>query len=203
MLSAPARRSLCLTGYIRLRGDVRHPWGRHASAIRPTAQVRCSWSEQVRAQSDVYGWFHRALWLRPVRTVAGDSALYSAVASIRSSLCDPVRRAASPRHVWSAIRGLLPFGAPLVASPLPRGVTHALLLSMWCAGSGLARRLLLFSFRGSLTRIVELASGFACSRTCEERCCKDRPENGAIPAVPGIALDENHLKGPGIDEAHG
>jgi hypothetical protein len=97
----------------------------------------------------------------------------------------------------------LPFGAPLVASPLPRGVTHALLLSMWCAGSGLARRLLLFSFRGSLTRIVELASGFACSRTCEEKCCKDRAENGTIPAVPGIALDENHLKVPGIDEAHG
>src|SRR6266478_3535303 len=37
---------------------------------------------------------------------------------------DPVRRAPSPRHVWHAIRGLLPLGAPLVAPPLPGAVTH-------------------------------------------------------------------------------
>src|SRR6266852_974568 len=48
----------------------------------------------------------------------------SAVAAIGSSVCHFVRRAASPRHVWHAIRGLLPLGAPLVAPPLPGAVTH-------------------------------------------------------------------------------
>jgi len=41
------------------------------------------------------------------------------------------------------------------------------------------------------------------ARMCEEKYCKDSAENGTIPAVPGIALDENHLQGSGIDEAHG
>jgi len=36
-----------------------------------------------------------------------------------------------------------------------------------------------------------------------EKYCKDRAENGTILAVPGIALDENHFKVPGIDEAPG
>ena len=51
--------------------------------------------------------------------------------------------------------------------------------------------------------MVELASGFTRSRMCEEKYCKDRAENGTIPAVLGIGLDENHLKVPGIDEATG
>src|SRR6266513_1531322 len=58
----------------------------------------------------------RRLWL--VRTVARHSALRSAVASTRASLRDPLRRAASPHHIWLALRRLLPLSAPLAASPL-------------------------------------------------------------------------------------
>ena len=51
---------------IRLCGDLRHPRGRHARAIRPAAQVRCRRSVQIRAQSDVHRRFHRAFRLRLV-----------------------------------------------------------------------------------------------------------------------------------------
>ena len=51
------------------------------------------------------------------QTVDCNFALHSAVVSIGSSLCDPVRGAASPRHVWRTLRLILPPGVPLAAYP--------------------------------------------------------------------------------------
>jgi hypothetical protein len=106
------------------RGDVRYPRGGNAGAVRSTAQVCCRRALQVRAQSNVYRRVHHAFWLRAVRAVGRHSGLYSAVASARSSLCYPLRRAAPSRDVWLAVRGVLPIGAPVAAAALAGAATY-------------------------------------------------------------------------------
>src|ERR1700674_1315773 len=69
----------------------------------PPSQVRCRRPLQIRAQSHVHRWLHSALRLRPLRTLARDSALRTALAPARSPLRHPLRRAASPRHLWRTL----------------------------------------------------------------------------------------------------
>src|SRR5229473_492136 len=110
-----------LWGWVALgvRGDIRYTRGGNAGAVRSAAQVCRHRALPIRAQSNVCRWFHRAFWLRAVRAVARDSGVHPAMASIGASLCDFVRRAASPGDVWRALRGVSPIGAPLVAPALP------------------------------------------------------------------------------------
>jgi len=61
-------------------------------------------------------------------------------------------------------------------------------------------------FLNGLTRVGNDQDGRDRRKSNPAECArrsiaKTGAENGTIPAVPGIALDENHLKVPGIDEA--
>jgi len=46
---------------------------------------------------------HGALGLRPLRTLARDSSLRTALAPVRASVRHSLRRAASPRHLWRTL----------------------------------------------------------------------------------------------------